>query len=100
MALPRCCGRTSAPSRRRRSAAGRCLRLQAWSGARHCGSRLEKPLVLNPVNSAMAPWVAAQKPPDGQDEPAEYAEALDRLHGVFRAGRVVLAALAKGRREE
>ena len=39
----------------------------------------------------MAPRVASQQPPAGQDESAEYAESRDRLRGVFRARRVVLA---------
>src|ERR1019366_6229591 len=48
----------------------------------------------------MSPRVAAQQAPAGQDEAAEYAVVLYRLHGIARARWVVLTALAQGGGEE
>ena len=63
-------------------------------------SGLEQPLVLDGIEPPVAPGVAAQQPPAGQDKPAQYAELADRLRGVFRARRVVLAALPEQRRDQ
>ena len=52
------------------------------------------------VVAAVAERVAAQQPPAGQHGAAQYAVALDRLHRVRRAGRVVLAAARERRRDE
>ena len=38
--------------------------------------RLEQPLLLDWVEPPVAPGIAAQQPPAGEDEPAEYAESL------------------------
>src|SRR5947209_7497478 len=47
----------------------------------------------------MAEGVAAQQPPGRQYQPSEYAESHDRLHGVFRARGIELAARAERRRD-
>src|SRR3712207_7435977 len=49
------------------------------------------PLFRSRVVPAVAPRVAAEHAPDGQHGAAQYAEALDRLHRVRRAARVVAA---------
>ena len=61
---------------------------------------LEQALILDWIESPGTPRVAAQQPPAGQDKSAEYAESGDRLRGVLRARRVVLAALPHDRREQ
>src|SRR5579875_1480614 len=61
--------------------------------------RPEQPLGLNRVIASAAEGVAAQKPPAGEDEPPQYAVSLDRLHRVFGAGGVVLAARSEHRRD-
>ena len=99
---PRCrCGRTSAPPRTRRSAAGRCWRRSgAWSAC-GCGrSRPEQALLVHRVEPSVAPGITAQQPPPGQHEPAEYAESVDRLHRVLGARGVVLAAVSEQRRDQ
>src|SRR4051794_41470640 len=48
----------------------------------------------------MAEGVAAQQAPAGQDDAAQYAVPRDRLYGVARARRLVLAAARQRRRDE
>jgi hypothetical protein len=57
------------------------------------GLRAEEGLVLDEVDAAVTPWVAAQNAPGGKNQAAQYAVSADRGDGVVRAGRVVLAAL-------
>ena len=59
----------------------------------------EQRLGRDRVVAAVAERVAAQQPPAGQHGAAQYAVALDRLHRVVRAGRVVLAAARQRRRD-
>jgi hypothetical protein len=68
-----------------------------FSGGPGRRSRLEQALALDGIKPTVAEGVAAQQPPDGEDQPAEYAESADRLDRVFRAGGVVLAVLAESR---
>src|SRR4051794_32816995 len=51
------------------------------------------------VVPAMAERIAAQQAPGGEHRPSEDAIGLHRLHRVFRATRVVLAATRKRRRD-
>jgi hypothetical protein len=60
----------------------------------------EKPLVLRVIEAAAAERVAAEEPPRGENGPAKYAEAPDRLYRVLGAARVVPAPLTEERREE
>src|SRR3954454_5859584 len=64
------------------------------------GARAEQALGLDGVESAVAPRVAAQDPPPGQDDSTQYAVALDGLDGVGRARGLVLAARRQRRRDE
>ncbi len=57
-------------------------------------------LLLDGVKPAVAPGVAAEDPPAGQNQPAEYAELVDRLRGILRARRVVLAPRSHQRRDQ
>src|SRR6478672_11628673 len=52
--------------------------------------------VLELVHPALAPGVAAQQAPGGEDRPAQRAELADRLHRVAGTGRVVAAARREG----
>jgi hypothetical protein len=70
------------------------------SGGRRRRSGLEQPLVLDGIESPVAPGVTSEQPPGGQDKASEYAESTNRLRGVFRAGRVVAAALSERRRNQ
>lgn len=52
---------------------------------------VENALVANGVETAVAKRVAAQQAPSPQNQPAKYAVLSDRLRGVGRTGRLVLA---------
>src|SRR6185436_4658975 len=56
----------------------------------------EQALGLDRIKAAVAERIAAQKAPPCQHQPAEYAEATDRLHRVHRARRLVLAPAREG----
>ena len=43
---------------------------------------IEQPLLLDWIEPPVAPWVAAQHSPCGQDESAEYAVSIDGLRGI------------------
>src|SRR5262249_48720454 len=78
-------------------------RLEKWKGFRDQQHRALTPgakqfLVFYEVDAAVAPGVAAEEPPGGEDDPSEYAVAPDGGHGVLRAGRMVLAPAREGRR--
>ena len=47
--------------------------------------------VLGPVDAAVAPRVAAQQPPAGEDAALDEAVRAERVDRVLRAARVVLA---------
>src|SRR3954471_21548959 len=64
------------------------------------GVAAEQRLSLRWVEPPVAPGIAAQQAPAGEDDAPQYAVALDHLHRVGRAGRVVLAARAQQRRDE
>src|SRR3954451_7899434 len=64
------------------------------------GVAAEQRLGLRWVEPPVAPGIAAQQAPAGEDDASQYAVALDHLHRVGRAGRVVLAARAEQRRDE
>ena len=49
-------------------------------------------LGLDRIEAAVAERIAAQQTPPRQHQPAEYAEATNRLHRIGRAGGLVLAA--------
>src|SRR5207244_1949102 len=72
---------------------GRASRLAALLAPEH-------PLRLDRIVSAVAPRIAPQQPPPGQHETAQKAIPPDRLDGVARARRLVLAAPRKRRRDE
>src|SRR5512132_711805 len=57
---------------------------------------MEEPLVLDMIDSAVAPGVTAEKPPACEHDAAEEPVLAERVNRVLRARRVVLA----GRREE
>ena len=59
----------------------------------------EQRLVLDEVHPAVAPRVAAKQPPGGEHRSPEHAIAPDRLDGVGRAGRMVLAARGQAGRD-
>src|SRR5207344_3252872 len=61
---------------------------------------LEEALGLDGIVAAVAPRVAAQKPPPREHRAAQYAKAGDRLQRVARAGRLVLAAPRDRRRDD
>src|SRR5215204_37166 len=63
------------------------------------GARAEQLLVLDEIHAAMAPGVAAQDPPGGQDGTAQHTVAPERLDGVLGAARMVLAARRSPRRD-
>ena len=54
------------------------MMMRSWRMALRA-ARAEERLVLDGVDAAVAPRVAAQQPPGGQHEPAQYAVAPDRL---------------------
>ncbi len=68
------------------------------SGGRSGRSGLEQPLFLDRIKASVAQRIAAQQPPPGQDEPAQYAVSGYGLRRVLRARGVVAAALADHRR--
>src|SRR5262249_60553578 len=47
------------------------------------------------VNSAVAPRIAPEQPPAGEDRPLHEAVLPQRVERVLRAGRVVLAAVSE-----
>lgn len=55
----------------------------------------EQPLVMGVVDAAMAPRVAAKKPPSDEDRPLQEPVLTQSVKRVLRAGRVVLAAVAE-----
>ena len=63
------------------------------------GRAAGRALGLDGVVAAVAPRVAAQQPPAGEHEPAQYAVALDRLHArrPSRSARTCSAAAAAAR---
>ena len=67
----------------------------AWA----CGRCAEQRLVLDEVDAAVAPGVAAKQPPGGQHDSSQHTVAADRLDGVLGAGRMVLAARGKRGRD-
>src|SRR5687767_14086812 len=77
--------------------AGGRLRRGSWAVGR---ARAEEALLLDGIEAAVAPRVAAKEPPGGQHDAAQYAVALDGLQRVRRAGRVVLAAPRESRRDD
>src|SRR3989442_15398330 len=58
----------------------------------------EHPLGLHGIVSAVAPRVAPEQAPRGENEAAPYAVGTDRFHRIARAGWLVLAAPRKRRR--
>src|SRR5436190_413208 len=62
-------------------------------------ARREQRLLLDRVPPAVAPGIAAQQSPGGQHQPTEYAELANRLEGVGRASRLVLAAARQAGRD-
>ena len=60
----------------------------------------EEALAGDGVEPTVAERIAAQEAPHRQDRAAEYAELPDRLRGVGRAGRLVLAAARQRRRDQ
>src|SRR4051794_14467372 len=62
--------------------------------------RAEEALVLDGVEPAVAPGVAAKDAPPGQDDPTQYAELGYGLDRIVRAARLVLAPRRDQRREE
>src|SRR5690606_816801 len=64
------------------------------------GRRAPLPERRDVVDAALAPGVAAEEPPGGQDESLEDPVPLDRRDGVARAGRVILARGRSQRRDE
>src|SRR5215210_5899749 len=60
---------------------------------------MEQALLLDGVEAAVTPGVAAQEPPAGQHDAAQYAVGPDGLQRVGRARRVVLAALSQRGRD-
>src|SRR5512140_2652963 len=59
----------------------------------------EECLLLDGIYAAVAPRVAPQQPPRGEDDAPEYAVGADGLHGVLGAARVVAAAGAERGRD-
>src|SRR2546421_44027 len=60
----------------------------------------EEGLLLHRIEAAAAQRVAAKKPPPGEHEAAQDAEAPDRLDRIGGAGRIVTAARRDQRRYE
>ena len=73
---------------------------RSWLGVRaRAGRGAEEALRLDRVEAAVAPRVAAQQPPRGEHQPAQYAELPDRLRRR-RASRSARTAAPRQRRRD
>src|SRR3954463_13533508 len=64
------------------------------------GARAEEALGLDGIESAVAPRVAAQDAPPGEDDATQYAVPRNGLNRIRGAARLVLAARCERRRDE
>ena len=69
-------------------------------GGPAASSRVKERARLDGVVAAVAERVAARQAPGGQDRAADDAQLANRLHGVGRAGGLVLAAARERRRDQ